>query len=111
MGPEAPIMHPSFDHYMQSILFQRKDVEANFKGYFESGSRFTANQTINDLPFTFEDYHWTMADYVSAIDTAGLRIRKIDECRSVSGSLSADDTEWAARRDRFPTYCVIVASR
>ncbi|OGG58440.1 hypothetical protein A2765_05840 [Candidatus Kaiserbacteria bacterium RIFCSPHIGHO2_01_FULL_56_24] len=105
------ITHPSFDHYMQSFLFRRDDVHANFKGYFHSGSRFEMDQTINGEAFRFEDYHWTLADYMRAIQKSGLQLVAVDECQGVSSKIDKEDRAWARKRDSFPTYLVLVLKR
>ena len=105
------ITHPSFDHYMQSFLFQREDVHANFKGYFHSGSRFEMNQMINGEAFQFEDYHWTLADYVRAVQKSGLQLIAVDECQGTSSKIGKEDKLWARKRDNFPTYLVLVLKK
>lgn len=105
------VTHPSFDHYMQSFLFQRKDVQTDFSGYYTSGARFVMDQQINGQPFTFEDYHWTLQDYINAIVQSGLKIITVDECKSERENLSKEDQEWAKKRDNFPTYMVFVLGK
>lgn len=105
------VTHPSFDHYMQKHLFKRDDIETNFKGYFHSGTPLVIHQTINEQPFIFNDFHWTMSDYISAIQAAGLYLQALDECPGVSKNMSEDDLLWATKRDSFPTYLVMTLGR
>jgi len=102
------VTHPCFDHYMQSFLFQRTDVKADFHGYFNSGSKFEIEQTINSKPFVFEDYHWTLTNYIKVINDADLHLIRIDECAGTPNTSSKEEKEWAAKRDNFPTYIVFV---
>lgn len=100
--------YPCFDGYMQGGLFGRKGVTADFReGYFKSKAEFTLIHQVDGGTFTFEDCHWTLADYVDCIKKAGLSIEYIDECKPES-SLRRIDKEFYEERIRFPTYMVIV---
>ena len=92
------VTHPSFDHYMQNFLFDRADVRTTFKGYYASGERFEIDQKMNGETFTFEDYHWTLTDYVEAITKAGLTVTAIDECPPEEKLLASTDHPWAKNR-------------
>lgn len=98
------VTHPSFDHYMQSFLFERGDVKTDFQGYFRSGQKFEMQQFIDDQPFLFEDFHWTMSDYLNTFSKAGFSVAAIDECKATP--ITDEDIKWAENRDRFPTYLV-----
>ncbi len=102
------VTHPCFDHYMQKFLFERDDVETDFKNYFDSGSKFKMNQFIAKKEFTFEDYHWTLTDYVNTIIKSGLCITSINECYNAP---EGDAAIWSEKRNKFPTYMVITASK
>ena len=103
------VTHPSFDHYMQSFLFQRKDVRADFRGYFSSGSKFEMDQQINGVPFRFEDYHWILSDYIETIQKAGLHLIVIDEC--LTTAQTPEDKEWVEKRNNIPSYLVFVLKK
>lgn len=93
------VTHPSFDWYMQKGLFDRKDVECVFDGYFESGRGFTIQKGDHE----FNDHHWLLADYVALSRKAGFIIEAIDECppdRDAPSSVQED-------RRKFPTYMLI----
>ncbi len=112
MRPDSTLLvavtHPSFDHYMQNFLFDRTDVRTTFKGYYASGQRFEIDQKMHNEIFTFEDYHWTLTDYVEAITKADLTIAAIDECPPDERSLTPTDHPWAQNRHNFPTYMLFV---
>jgi ubiquinone/menaquinone biosynthesis C-methylase UbiE len=99
------VTHPSFDHYMQSFLFNRADVKTKFTGYYSSGTKYRTPQKFNGGELVFEDYHWTLSDYVNAIHKAGLSITNIDECKP---SIEAKkDKPFYQKRLTFPTYLTI----
>lgn len=101
--------HPCFDHYMQRYLFRRRDVNCEFVSYFASGAPFrTSPQRLGGKWVTFDDYHWTFADYVKSIDEAGLRLSVVDECRP-RGPAPAMGNK-AHIFAQIPIYCVFVCS-
>jgi SAM-dependent methyltransferase len=102
-------IHPCFDHYMQKRLFNRIDVETEFKGYYKSGQKFIINQDLGRGLFTFVDYHWTFNDYISSFNKAGLIIKNIDECPpKIPNSLK--DNQFLHERKNYPTYLVFLLS-
>ena len=103
------ITHPAFDYYMQLGLFNRKGIDTNFKGYFDSGKRFLIHKGFGDNVMVLEDYHWTFSDYFKAIKEAGLKLVAIDEC-PVDTSL-ANDEIFAMERNKFPTYLVFLVQK
>jgi len=76
----ATIMNPCFDGYMQKMLFDRKDIETNFTGYYTSPSKYAVNREIDGVKFTFTDYHWKFSDYLNASNSSNLQFIHIDEC-------------------------------
>lgn len=101
------VTHPAFDHYMQSFLFKRTDVKTKFTGYYASGANFKVPQKFEDGELIFEDYHWTFADYVRALNMAGLKVAAIDECKP--DAAAKIDKKYYHRHLVYPTYLVIVA--
>ncbi len=77
--------HPCFDGYMGKKFFGRTDIETEFKGYFQSGSKYKVMRKLGDSDFVFTDYHWTFTDYMKAAHRANLQLTALDEC-----PLSAD---------------------
>lgn len=103
------VTHPCFDHYMQSFLFNRKDVKTKFTGYYSSGTKFKIPQKFNGGELIFEDYHWTLSDYVKAINKAGLKVLNIDECKPVG--LAKKEKKYYKKHLNFPTYLTIVVGK
>lgn len=99
--------HPACDPYMQKHYFSRKDVITDFQGYFKSGAPFTVHKKLGKGNFDFNDYHWTLRDYVDAINQSGLRIVGIDECEP-SKELRHVDPEYYERKKYYPTFIVVV---
>jgi hypothetical protein len=85
--------HPCFDPYMQKYFLNRADVETDFESYYTSEKPF---KITKDNGFTFEDYHYTLADFINIPGERGLQLELIDECRSES-----------TNEDIFPKYLVI----
>ncbi len=104
------VTHPAFDHYMQKELFKRKDVRTNFQGYFKSGIKFLTPQKMGSETIIFEDYHWTINDYVSCIRREGLKIELIDECQP-DVQLKKVSKSLFAKRDTFPTYMLMICKK
>lgn len=103
------VTHPCFDHYMQSFLFNRKDVKTKFTGYYSSGTRFKIPQKFNGGELIFEDYHWTLSDYLKVINKAGLKVVDIDECKPIS--TAKNEKEYYNKHLNFPTYLTIVVKK
>lgn len=101
------VTHPVFDHYMQSFLLKRTDVKTKFAGYYASGAKFKVPQKFDDGELVFEDYHWTLADYIRALSMAGLKVAVIDECKP--DAAVKIDKKYYDRHLAYPTYLVIVA--
>lgn len=93
------VTHPSFDWYMQKGLFDKENVDCDFRGYFHSGANFT----IHAGDYQFREHHWTLSDYVTLCRTAGYIIDVIDECPP-DNETPADVRE---KKTRFPTYMLI----
>jgi SAM-dependent methyltransferase len=100
------IVHPSFDMYMQAGLFDRK-IKTKFKGYFESGAKFTFAKDFPKGKFVFTDYHWTLRDYFEAIKKAGLKIEELDEC-APENSLKRNNPKLYKKYQKNPGYMVLV---
>lgn len=69
------------------------------------------DQVINGESFRFEDFHWTLTDYIQAIQKAGLQLVDADECAATPNISSEEERTWAAKRDTFPTYLVLVLKK
>lgn len=104
------IAHPCYDPYMQKGMLNRSDVEGEFTDYYSSGSTFIINKKIGDETFRFEDFHWTLADYVNAIDKAGLRLKRINECKP-DISKKYIDPEYFEKKKSFPTFLLLIMER
>ncbi len=91
--------HPMFDGYMQKEILKREDILTEFTDYFASGTKYTSIKDFDGKRYEFEDFHWTLKDYISAINFADLKIDLIDECApSKESNLEL----------KFPKYIVFV---
>jgi ubiquinone/menaquinone biosynthesis C-methylase UbiE len=99
--------HPSFDSYMRSKLFNQHDVSEEFKGYFASGSQYFVNKKLNGNNLNFENYHWTLSDYLNSVEKSGLHLKHLDECRPTENQKFLNE-EYNFRRDQYPTYLALV---
>ncbi len=99
--------YPTFDGYMQSSLFQRKDVKTKFAGYFASGTPVSITHKMGKGRLTFNDYHRTLADYWNVIKKAGLAVDRLDECPPDKTAMKFDKSFYRDR-SRFPTYLLLV---
>lgn len=102
--------YPTFDGYMQSFLFQRKDVKTKFKGYFASGAPTFITHKMENGHTTFSDYHKTFSDYVMAMKKAGLALEDVDECVPGKEALKFDGSFYEERL-RFPTYLLLTCKK
>jgi D-alanyl-D-alanine dipeptidase len=60
---------------------------------------------------SFEDHHWLISDYVTAINEAGLRLTILDECRPQNSDQIEWDSTFTKQRLLIPTYIVMVCER
>jgi len=102
--------YPCFDGYMQFGILGRKDVAANFQGYFQSEAEFKITHQLSEGAFTFEDCHWTLGDYIECIKNAGLVIDFIDECKPAE-TIKVIDKAFYEERMKFPTYLVLLVKQ
>lgn len=103
------VAHPCFDAYMQAQLTDRKGVEAQFEGYYASGNRYTVEKEFSLGSFVLEDYHWTLADYVSAFTVVGFKLDQIDECKPDSFKENMSDNKLISSvSGLYPPYLVFV---
>ena len=102
--------HPAFDGYMQSYLFNRKEVATKFKGYFASGVKVSITHDLNNKKYTFNDYHKPLSDYFKAIVGAGLRVLYLDECPPGTQAKKAGK-DFYNKRSSYPSYLVLIAGR
>ncbi|MDD5252250.1 MAG: class I SAM-dependent methyltransferase, partial [Patescibacteria group bacterium] len=105
------VTHPCFDFYMQKYLFDRPDVDADFKSYFRSGDKMKIHKQFKDGIMTFQDYHWLIEDYISAITAAGLKLTAFDECRPDLSKKVEWDSTFTEQRLLIPTYLVLVCEK
>lgn len=103
----ATIMHPCFDGYMQKMLFDRNDIEADFKGYYASPSKYVVHRKLDGVNFTFEDYHWQFNDYLSASKEAGLQFVHMDECIPIEDATTIGGPSMQ-KMLRLPNFLVLV---
>lgn len=103
------VAHPCFDAYMQAQLTDRKGVEAQFAGYYASGNKYTVEKEFSQGRFVLEDYHWTLADYVSAFTAVGFKLSQIDECKPdpVKENIS-DNKLTSSMSGLYPPYLIFV---
>lgn len=105
------VAHPCFDAYMQAQLDQREGIEADFKGYYASGNRYTVQKKYSKGLCTLEDYHWTLTDYFEAILRAGFQITQIDECKPEVPIDFSDQDNWGSNLSGlYPPYLVFVCT-
>lgn len=98
--------HPCFDSYMRKKLFDQKDVESVFAGYFKSGTEYFVHKDFGDHVFTFDTYHWTLADLMECVTKSGLKLTQIDECQP-DHPIPDVDQEYQINRSDFPTYIAL----
>jgi SAM-dependent methyltransferase len=103
------IVHPAFDMYMHAGALGRKDIHTQYKGYFASGTKYTFTKQFPTGPFRFTDYHWTLSDYFDAIQKAGFKISKIDECPP-GKSLQKHKPQLYKKYQDVPGYMVLVCN-
>lgn len=114
MKPGRPVFiivaHPGYDHYMQAGYHGRKNVQTQFAGYFASGVKYkTQRMAIGENKcFVYEDYHWTVDDYVSVIEKSGFQLAGLDECKPAP-DLKKKDKVFYEKRMRWPTYLLLKA--
>ena len=101
--------HPCYDPYMQKGMLNRSDIEANFTDYYNSGERFIINKDIDGNIFRFEDYHWTLSDYVQSITDSGLKLRKINECKPDITKKTVDRLYYESKK-QYPTFILLVCT-
>ncbi|RJQ33468.1 class I SAM-dependent methyltransferase [Candidatus Parcubacteria bacterium] len=101
------IAHPIFDMYMYKGMLGRKDVKTQYKGYFNSGEKFTFTKKFPKGRFNFTDYHWTLTDYFDAIKQAGLVVAKLDECPPEK-ILQKNNLKLYKKYYQYPGYIVLV---
>lgn len=104
------VTHPNFDYYMLKGMFNRNDVETKFTSYFSSGTRLKISKFIDGGKMIFEDYHWTLTDYIDAILKTGLKIAGIDECPS-DISIKKIDKEFYEKKKIHPSYLLIKCNK
>ncbi len=100
--------HPCFDAYMRSKFGWRDNVKTNFQGYFKGGQKYTVKHEFDGKIIIFNDYHWTLADYVDAIISAGLKLVKIDECPPVP---KPGNSKYVKENSIFPHIIVLIATK
>lgn len=115
LTPEGKIIlglgHSCFDPYMQKYIFKNKNVETNFKGYFSSGDEFSVKKNLNKGVMVFNDHHWPISDYISAINKAGLRLSFFDECRILTDKNIKWNSDFTKQRLLIPTYMVLTCKK
>lgn len=104
------VAHPSYDHYMQAGHLGRKNVQTQFAGYFASGVKYkTQRMAIGENKcFVYEDYHWTMDDYMQVIEKSGFCLAGLDECKPAT-ELKHTDKTFYEKRSRWPSYLLLKA--
>lgn len=101
------VSHPAYDQYMQKGVLGKEGVETDFQGYFKSGQKMLVSHNFDGGVMTFEDYHWTIQDYVDCIAQAGLSVVGFDECPP-GPEVQKEDPEFFEKRTKFPTYLLLV---
>lgn len=91
--------HPSFDFYMRERF-----SKGNFN-YFKSGLPYQFEMDIRGNSLVSEAYHWTLEDYTSVIEEAGLVISTIKEPQLLPGAKI--DKVWYDNRKRYPAYIIL----
>jgi len=100
------VANSGYDHYMQTGLFGRMNVRTTFRGYFRSGIKYKTQRESNGKIFHYEDYHWTLSDYMTAIERAGYAIMGLDECPPGEEARRFDRVFYE-KRMRYPTYLLL----
>lgn len=101
------IAHPAFDQYMQVGLFGRQGIKTKFKGYFTQGTKFEFTKQFHNGNFTFEDYHYTVSDYINALSNAGLTLLNMDECPP-NKKLQETNPSLHEKYSQFPGYLILM---
>lgn len=100
------IAHPTFDMYMYNGMLGRKNVKTQYKGYFNSGAKFSFIKKFPKGKFSFTDYHWTLTDYFNAIAKADLVVTKLDECPPEK-TLQKDNSKLYKKYQKYPGYMIL----
>ncbi len=103
------VSHPAYDHYMQAGLLGRKNVQTHFAGYFASGTKYKTQRRTETKCFMYEDYHWTIADYLDVLQKAGFALTALDECMPGADAKRADKVFYEKRMTK-PTYLLLQAT-
>ncbi len=103
----ATIMNPCFDGYMQKMLFDREDVETEFKGYYASPTKYVVHREIEGVKFTFEDYHWQLSDYLTVCMASSMHLVYLDECKPVEDATGIGGP-FLQKMLRLPNYSILV---
>jgi len=96
--------HPVFDGYMQNGILNRKEIKADFRGYFEEGAKYQVRPESTKYYFT--DYHHTLEMYINAATRAGLILDDLDDCRPAP-RLKKLNLSYFENKMRIPTYLVL----
>lgn len=99
------VPNPYFDKYMQKYLFNDSEVYTDFKGYFKSGSNIKIKHLLNNSPFIFNDYHWTLEDYSNIVSKTGFCIDKIIDCNPKD---FPKESEYILSKRIYPTYMILI---
>jgi len=102
------VANPAYDHYMQAGLLGRKNVQTNFKGYFESGICYKTQRHEDKKTFEYQDYHWTLTDYLNILKKAGFVMTDIDECAPAAEAKKFDSV-FFEKRKQYPSFLLITA--
>lgn len=103
----ATIMNPCFDGYMQKMLFNREDIQTEFTGYYTSPQKYVVNRVIEGTPFTFEDFHWQLSDYMQSAEDVGLFLHKLEECKPIEDATEIGGPS-LEKMLRLPNYMVLL---
>ncbi len=95
--------HPCFDSLLKKELFNKKGSTS----YFKSGKpyRFTIKLAESGESLESIAYHWTIEDYVFAIQSANLVIKNIYEPKPIKKA-SVKYPRWYKQRMGYPTYII-----
>jgi 2-polyprenyl-3-methyl-5-hydroxy-6-metoxy-1,4-benzoquinol methylase len=93
-------MHPSVAHFP----FDHQTEAGYF--YFKSGASVSFRvKQVNGNSFPVRDFHWTLQDFSTSLNSAGFLIEKIIEPRASRASRD----EYVKQRSHFPSHLIIKA--
>jgi len=98
-------IHPCFDNYMLKYFINKPNVKTKFNSYYETAAEYISNTHQDQYSFTFQDYHWTLDDYIQTGFNNNFQLTYLNECRfRPSNSLNQS---FIKKYSDYPRYLVL----